>query len=412
MDEQEILSKAKAQVARDQSFSPDDSRPLKQRSHVSNIDLSNISRLSAEVWAARDAVGQLNPRSPGLLNKLAQAFKKVVQRSLSWYTRSLQAFHFKVAQAIEEQATAINSIERSLASLENELKKAPSKIPAAIEQPDRARSCSPHPSGLEVNQADLEIIREKVANQRFWYHRIELAPGLVTPGVNDSPAVLRLLNLPADCTGMRALDIGAFDGYFAFELERRGADVVAIDNLPTHRTGFGIVKEFLRSKVEHRMANVYDLSAEQFGKFDLVLFLGVLYHLRNPMLALDRIWDVCSGTGRLWVESHVIDMAYLTAEGRSEPLADLAPSLANDRLMQLYPRNELNNDFSNWWAPTLACMEAMLATCNFAVTRRVPNGCRAILECVPVNDDTISFFRRVEAASHLTDKEVDRYLGS
>ncbi len=123
MDEQEILAALKAHVARHQRSSPDEQRPVPSRAKVSSINISNISRLSAEVWTAREAVGQLNPRNRGLINQLAQAFKKAIQRSLSWYTRSLQAFHYKVAQAIEEQGTAINSIERSLARLESELLK-------------------------------------------------------------------------------------------------------------------------------------------------------------------------------------------------------------------------------------------------------------------------------------------------
>ena len=134
MDEREILAVLRAYVARHQSSSPDEQRPALTRTDVSSIDLSNISRLSAEVWTAREAVGQINPRNRGLLNQLAQAFKKGLQRSLSWYTRSLQAFHYKVAQAIDEQGTAINSIERSLAKLENEL---------GIMQSDIARHARP-----------------------------------------------------------------------------------------------------------------------------------------------------------------------------------------------------------------------------------------------------------------------------
>lgn len=134
MEEQEILATLKAHVARHQGFSPDDQRPISSPTEVSSISLSNISRLSAEVWTAREAVGQLNPRNRGLLDQLAQVLKKALQRSLSWYTRSLQAFHYKVAQAIEEQGTAINSIERSLARLENELRKMKSDIPAGTEQ--------------------------------------------------------------------------------------------------------------------------------------------------------------------------------------------------------------------------------------------------------------------------------------
>ncbi len=123
MEEQEILAALKAYVARHQGFSPDEQRPAPSPTNVSSINLSNISRLSAEVWTAREAVGQLNPRNRGLINQLAQVFKKALQRSLSWYTRSLQAFHYKVAQAIDEHGTAIDSIERSLARLENELRK-------------------------------------------------------------------------------------------------------------------------------------------------------------------------------------------------------------------------------------------------------------------------------------------------
>jgi t-SNARE complex subunit (syntaxin) len=129
VDEQQILAALKAHVARHQGTSPDEQRPAPIRANVSSINLSNISRLSAEVWAAREAVGQLNPRNRGLLNQIAQTFKRALQRSLSWYTRSLQAFHYKVAQAIEEHGTAIDSIERSLARLETEVLKMQSDIP-------------------------------------------------------------------------------------------------------------------------------------------------------------------------------------------------------------------------------------------------------------------------------------------
>jgi len=121
MDEQAILSSLKAYVARHQTFSPDDQRPAQLPVDASNID--HISRLSAEVWAAREAVGQLNPRNPGLLNRLVQTAKKVLQRSLSWYTRPLQVFHFNVARALEEQGSAINSLERSIRRLEDQILK-------------------------------------------------------------------------------------------------------------------------------------------------------------------------------------------------------------------------------------------------------------------------------------------------
>lgn len=171
MDEQEILSKLKAHVARHQSFSPDEQRPAQVHANISNIDLSHLSRLSAEVWAAREGVGQLNPRNRGLLNQVAQTFKKALQRSLSWYTRSLQTFNFKVARAIEEQGTAINSVERWLARLESELLKLQSEIPAAIE-----RSSSTKASENEVLQESLRAAELAVQEQQSPY--VELFRGL------------------------------------------------------------------------------------------------------------------------------------------------------------------------------------------------------------------------------------------
>lgn len=163
------MAALKAHVARHQDFSHDEQRPAQSRTHVCSIDVSNISRLSAEVWIAREAVGHLNPRNRGLLDQLAQAFKKALHRSLSWYTRSLQAFHYKVAQAIEEQGTAINSIERSLARLENELLKMQSDIPAAIERSNKT-------SENEVLQESLRSAELAIQEQQSPY--AELFRGL------------------------------------------------------------------------------------------------------------------------------------------------------------------------------------------------------------------------------------------
>ncbi len=146
MDEPEILSRLKAHVARHQRFSPDEQRPVQPRSVGPKVDISNLSRLSAEVWTAREAVGQLNPRNPGLLNRSVQAFKKLMQRSLSWYTRSLQAFHYQVARAIEEQGTAINSVERSVRRLQDEILilKSQNKIPVMEQTHQGSKDqCSP-----------------------------------------------------------------------------------------------------------------------------------------------------------------------------------------------------------------------------------------------------------------------------
>src|SRR5688572_29489501 len=115
---------------------------------------------------------------------------------------------------------------------------------------------------------DLKTLRDRVASHPVWYHRIELAPGLVTPGVSDPQVGLRTLDamgLPRDCAGMRVLDIGCRDGFFSFEMERRKARVVGLDYADPTVTGFSIAAEALGSHVEYRVENVYDLSPERHG---------------------------------------------------------------------------------------------------------------------------------------------------
>src|SRR5690606_4371760 len=96
-----------------------------------------------------------------------------------------------------------------------------------------------------------EQLRERIASVSPWYHQIELAPGIVTPGVNDSAYTLARLDFPDDLSGKRAIDIGARDGFFSFELERRGAEVLAVDMMPREQTGFAVAADVLGSKVEY-----------------------------------------------------------------------------------------------------------------------------------------------------------------
>lgn len=206
-----------------------------------------------------------------------------------------------------------------------------------------------------------------------WYHRIEVRPGIVTPGVNDSPLELQMLQLPADCSGMRALDIGARDGFFSFELERRGADVLAVDYMPPERTGFPIAAQLLGSRVVFRQANIYHLTPEEIGTFDLILFLGVLYHLPDPIRAMRIVRRLC--TWRMYLETLVIDA--------------LSPDLP---LMQFFPGASFNGDPTNYWGPNVRCVEAMLADTEFRVERvaRVPE--RALFQCTAVSNPEAAYY--------------------
>jgi tRNA (mo5U34)-methyltransferase len=239
-------------------------------------------------------------------------------------------------------------------------------------------------------------IRDRIASVPHWYHQIEIRPGIVTPGVNSSGATLERLDLPADCDGLRVLDIGARDGFFSFELERRGADVVAIDYMDPSLSGFDVARELLGSSVECRVCNLYDLSPQRHGAFDIVLFLGTLYHLRDPLLALDRIWDVCREDATLALETQVLDNALVVDGGRLRALAEIDPQLREACLMQFYPGDALNGDHSNYWAPNAACVRGLLRDAGFAATAEDVSGSRGIFLARRTLDATAAYHRRLE----------------
>jgi len=208
--------------------------------------------------------------------------------------------------------------------------------------------------------------REAIAKQAKWHHRIEVAPGVWTPGLQDTQTVLSQIGMPDDLSGMRVLDIGARDGFFTFEAERRGArEVVALDNEPPDHTGFAIAAELLGSNATYVTENVYSLDPARYGRFDLVLFLGVIYHLRHPLLALDRIHDVAEPGALLLLETHMIDEGLVDAAGEWRRLADFHPDLADLPLVQYYPDDMLGNDPTSQWAPSRVALAGWLRAAGF-----------------------------------------------
>lgn len=226
-----------------------------------------------------------------------------------------------------------------------------------------------------------EEVRARIAGVAKWYHPIEIRPGIVTPGTNAADVVLKLLDLPDDCRGLRALDLGARDGYFSFELERRGADVVAVDYVDQSQTGFGVAAELRESRVRFVHRNIYALSADELGTFDIVLFLGLLYHLPDPLGSLEIARSLCRGV--MCLESYAIDRA-LVVDGME---TRLPADLAGLPLMQFYPARTLNDDPTNFWGPNLACLEAMVRETCFAVTSSHLVGNRAIVNCRVIDDE-------------------------
>lgn len=180
----------------------------------------------------------------------------------------------------------------------------------------------PAPAAAPANPS--ELARAVAAIE--WYHTIDLGGGVVTPGYYDHRPILHHYNLPERMNGMRVLDIASFDGFWAYEFERRGAaEVVALDieratelDLPWRiragmgeaelqrrfGAGFELAHATLGSKVKHVHCNVYDLTPDRLGQFDLVHCGDLLLHLRDPIGALMRIRGVTRG------EALVSDVIY------------------------------------------------------------------------------------------------------
>jgi tRNA (mo5U34)-methyltransferase len=234
--------------------------------------------------------------------------------------------------------------------------------------------------------------RELIATVPYWYHSIEVRPGLFTPGVVDPRHTFARISLPDDLVGKRVLDIGARDGFHAFALEKRGAEVVAIDYLPPTATGFDVARRIIGSRVEFHQDNVYSITPERYGLFDLVLCLGVLYHLTDPLGALVLIRRVCRDT--MWLETQAIDDKFLLPDGSFTSLKDIAPVLDQVPIMQFYPRTSLHGDITNYWAPNLACLRAMLSEARFAVVEATIFDQRAIVRCRATEDEELDRFVR------------------
>jgi tRNA (mo5U34)-methyltransferase len=204
-----------------------------------------------------------------------------------------------------------------------------------------------------------------------WYHTIDVVPGATTKGWWDLRHALDVIPFP-DVRGKRCLDVGTWDGFYAYELERRGAaevialdvpDLAAIDYPPEVRAdttydhsqsgtqprsaGFHLIHQLRGSKVEWRGVNIYDLDPADLGHFDLVVVGSLLLHLRDPVRALDAVRRVTAGT-LLSVDSVDPRLSLLS---RRRPLFELCGETA---------------DFQ-WWIPSEAGLRHLLHVGGFHV---------------------------------------------
>jgi tRNA (mo5U34)-methyltransferase len=203
-------------------------------------------------------------------------------------------------------------------------------------------------------------------NEIQWFHNYELVPGIITNGVSPMQERMPYFQIPQDLTGKRVLDIGCADGYFTFLAESRGATVVSIDSWPWH--GYSLAHKVRSSQAKFHHMSVYDIHPDNLGMFDIVFFFGVFYHLKHPLLALERVAQV---TRKLAiVESEVIPerqvppgMKGMVAQMAEKAVPPQHP--AEVGLARFYERDSLNGDPTNWWIPDMTTLVGSVRAAGF-----------------------------------------------
>lgn len=219
-----------------------------------------------------------------------------------------------------------------------------------------------------------ETIERRVRELGPWFHNMELAGVSTAPDhfLGDYPSVKwrRFAHaIPRDLRGRTVLDIGCNAGFYSIEMKRRGAArVVAVDHSESYLAQARFAAEVAGEDIEFRQLSVYDVGA--LGeRYDLVLFMGLLYHLRHPLLALDLIREHVVG-------DLLVFQSMLRGGDEVEPVAADYPFSAEEQFDRRgYPKlhfieHEYARDWTNWWAPNRACAEAMLRSAGFAILAR------------------------------------------
>jgi tRNA (mo5U34)-methyltransferase len=165
------------------------------------------------------------------------------------------------------------------------------------------------------------------------------------------------------------LDVGCNAGFYAFEMKRRGAaHVVAIDPDPRYLAQARLAAEVLGHDIELRLLDVYRVG-ELRAHFDLVIFMGVLYHLRHPLLALDLLYDHVVGD-RLLVQSMLRGSRGLAPVEPDYPFDETAIFERPGHPAMYFVEQRYAGDWTNWWIPNRAAVEAMLRSAGFTIETR------------------------------------------
>ena len=240
--------------------------------------------------------------------------------------------------------------------------------PLTIDMPDNKEQLSAYRKQVNALRApaNRKTLEETLGKLGPWYHNLEIQPGLMTnPAIGEHPASRwRLLEsfVPKDLSGKSVLDIGCNAGYFSLQMKKRGATrVVSIDIMPYVLAQARFMSVWEGLPIEIREMDTYDV--ESLGTFDYVVFVGVLYHLKHPLYALEKIANICRDT--LFFQSVVRGPS-----GDFEPKPDYPLSEAGIFDLPEYPKlyfveKSFNGDVSNWWFANQSCLKAMLRTAGF-----------------------------------------------
>lgn len=217
-------------------------------------------------------------------------------------------------------------------------------------------------------------IRARVEELGDWFHNMDLNGVATAPDhfLHDYPRnkFNRFAHaIPADLSGKSVLDIGCNAGFYAIEMKRRGASrVLGVDSDERYLAQARLAAEVQRAEVEFRNLSVYDLGA--LGeRFDIVLFMGLLYHLRHPLLALDIIHDAVA-------DDLLVFQSLQRGSDAIHPVAADYDFFEQDHFdAPGYPKlhfieHEYAGDWTNWWAPNAACSQAMLRSAGFEIVER------------------------------------------
>ncbi|MDB5613220.1 MAG: type 11 methyltransferase [Devosia sp.] len=219
--------------------------------------------------------------------------------------------------------------------------------------------------------SDVEI-RQQVEALGPWFHNIDLGGVLTAPNhfLGDYPRRnwRKFADaIPADLTGKTVLDIGCNAGFYSIEMKKRGASrVVAVDFDDRYLEQARFAAGIAGAEIEFRKLSVYDVGTlgEQF---DVVIFMGVLYHLRHPLLALDLIREHVA-KDMLVFQSMQRGSTEISQLAENYPFSDYALFDQPDFPKLHFVEHRYADDPTNWWVPNAACAEAMLRSAGFEIT--------------------------------------------